>query len=275
MTERPLSEVAAAPRRSDRCLSDLELDQLAAGGERSVRTSGHLSSCERCRARLATFQASAAQSGLLISRLLDEAKAEERYERQPLVVAPRRAPLVAAAVMMATAVGGLGVAFLPDALSSSSSSRSADEGVRAKGAAVSMYLRRDGRVARARSGDVFHEGDQLRFVVRTPSGAADHDPDSYFLMLGIEPSGKVMAYYPFGGERSMRVARGTEVQLPDSLVLDGALGDELLLSVFSDAPLDVADVVEALEARGTPYALDRLIDLELPGQAHWTVLRKE
>ena len=94
-------------------------------------------------------------------------------------------------------------------------------------------------------------------------------------MLGIEPGGKVMAYYPFGGERSMRGARGTEVQLPDSLVLDGALGDELLLSVFSDAPLEVEDVVDALEARGAPYALDRLIDLELDGQAHWTVLRKE
>lgn len=279
-----LQALAGEPRRSEACLSDLELDQLVAARSPTVRQQAHVEQCDRCRARLATFQAASAQTGLTVERLL--ARAAPPREAAAVVRRPahlrgglparavwsRRSRAVALAAAGGLAVSAAIVLLWPTLSAVPNDAVAAGQGaIRSKGAAMRMYLRRDGEVTRARSGDTFREGDQLRFVVRAPAEA----PSAWFLMLGVEASGKMATYYPFGGERSMRIDVGSEVQLPDSLVLDGSPDTELLLSVFSDEPLEAADVAAAVRARGSPTTLDRLLDLDLPGQVHFTVLRKE
>lgn len=273
-----LSALSARPRVDDACLSDLELDEVVATRAPSVRQTAHFKACDRCRGRLAIFQAGAAQSGLLVGRLLAAAEAEVGAVSRP---ARRRAPwlspsswqipgwaapaFAAAALLVSVGVG------TATYLEGEGPTPSSSVGTRTKGGTVRVFVKRGEEVRRAHSGDLFLAGDAVRFVVTAPEGLGE---ETWFLMIGIEASGDVMTYYPFGGERSMRLPSGSEVPLPDSLVLDRSPDTEFLLSLFSGAPVDAAEVTAALHELGTPVSLDRLVGLELPGAAQWTVLRK-
>lgn len=127
--------------------------------------------------------------------------------------------------------------------------------IRSKGGAVAasptfgapqLHVRVDGSAVV--SGEELTPGSELVFSVDTEG--YDH-----VLVFGVEESGTITPYYPDDARgRSLMVGRGRGLGLPDSVVLDDAVGQERLVAIFSNRPLTWARVhaaaTEALEATG-------------------------
>jgi hypothetical protein len=147
---------------------------------------------------------------------------------------------------------------------------SGTDDIRVKGTSLRFFVQRAGQVMPGESGGRYQAGDALRFVV-------SNGTPSFFFLVGIEESGKVSAYYPFAGDRSVRLAAGVDLPLAGSLVLDEAPGGEVFLGLFSPEPLTFDAVVRAIrEAQGTgPAWPESLRSIGLPGQHHWLVIHKK
>ena len=246
-----------SPTLPSDCLSDFVLDEVVGGAPVSDKVGGHLASCDRCRARLARLReidsASCETVDLLVSRAMS-------------VRPPRRTTPV-----WQVALAGTFAVACACALFMVSRSRPTDaDGTRGKGDSIRFYRQRDGQVVRGVSGDRFRQGDALRFV-------ASASEDSQLLLVGIESSGKVSAYFPFGGRSSAAITAPAEVTLPGSLVLDDSPNDEFFLAVFHSSPVAVADVERALSAlrASPPFDLATLRRMSLPGRHHWIVIRRQ
>jgi len=139
-----------------------------------------------------------------------------------------------------------------------------DEGVapgtRIKGAvALDLYALQGGDVVEAEPGVVLRPGDRIQFTYT--SGPLDH-----LIVLGVDGRGTLSRYYPDHGAGSLAVTPGARMVLEDSLVLDDAPGPEVFVAIFSDDPLQVAEVEVAIQdalaaGEGDPRAL---LDLQLP-----------
>ena len=116
--------------------------------------------------------------------------------------------------------------------------------LRSKGAdeQVRVYARRAGQVLRLAPGAQVQPGDALRLVVE-PRGAR------YLLVLSVDGALASSVYHPLGGTASAALPSGmAEVELEGSLVLDETLGPERLWLLFSERPLQVAQVQARLQA---------------------------
>jgi hypothetical protein len=88
-------------------------------------------------------------------------------------------------------------------------------------------------------GTVLRPGDKLRFVVN-PGNAK-------FVLIGSrDGSGAFTVYHPFGGDRSTAIERGAH-ELPGAVELDQVAGNEKLVAVFSNQPLEAKVLKQALE----------------------------
>ncbi len=143
--------------------------------------------------------------------------------------------------------------------------------IRAKGTALRFFVKRGDVVRIGHSGELFSEGDALRFVVTT--GAPSH-----LLVFGIEANGAVSAYYPFGGEQSAPVDVGAETPLAGSVVLDASPDAEFLGAVFSPDPLALDTVRQAVQSLvkepGRQLTFEHVQALPLDGAVHRIELRK-
>jgi len=103
------------------------------------------------------------------------------------------------------------------------------------------YLKR-GEVYRLPETSPLVAGDQILLYYRTPR--------TYVLVLGIEEeSGKVNAYHATPAGKSLRANQDGLTIFDQKIVLDQAKGRELFVALFSDHPLDFADLRTDLEAR--------------------------
>ncbi|GMV43245.1 MAG: hypothetical protein AMXMBFR64_49610 [Myxococcales bacterium] len=112
-------------------------------------------------------------------------------------------------------------------------------------------------------------GEQLTF--RYDSG------DLRWLWLGsIDGSGTVSAWYPDGGGQSIAIVPGRGIPLPGAVTLDGYVGPERLLAVFSEAPLDTSAVQRAAaNALRASASIQKMGRLPLDGTAQASlVIRK-
>lgn len=143
---------------------------------------------------------------------------------------------------------------------------------------LSFFVRAGDGAVPGRNGGTYRAGDRFRFTYT--SGAND-----YLVLLSVEDGGDVTVFYPDatgreGSGRSMAIARGRNVPLEDSVVLNEYVGKERFFAVFSTNPLDVAVVrraaAEALRATKTRgggiEVLDRL-PIDAPQASFW--IRKE
>ena len=241
----------APPLHPAGCLSDLALDRIAAEDE--PRRNAHLDGCERCRSRLGLF---AAVGAAPVARRTLESASARAAKRQPWPFV--RLPLAIAGACAAAALVFLAVRPTPP--------RPSDE-VRIKGTSVAFFRQRGGEVTHGVSGESFLPGDALRFVVSSGS-------PGYFFLVGVEPSGNVVAYHPYGGTKSAEIAVGREIALPGSLVLDESKGVEYFGGLFSREPLRLEEIrgaVQAALARGSPLPVE---GVDLPAAQHWIVIRK-
>jgi len=199
-------------------LSDLALDELAAGLREGASATAHVDTCVRCRDRLAEFQ-----------RAHADARRAPRFEttfaRIEATATKRkrgRWSLFAALPVAAAAMLALVMFARPDAPT-----------VRLKGAAELVVLRASGteRIESATPGE------QVQLAV----GAAGHP---YAVVLAVEETGEVSVLWPQGADTSARVPPGAEVKLsPTFEVTEGSI---TLHALFSEEPLAISPEQQAL-----------------------------
>jgi hypothetical protein len=140
-----------------------------------------------------------------------------------------RHPLLALAATLIVAVGA--GTLLVD--------RTADVN-RLKGAvALQLFVDDSTGVSVVRQEPVASPGERIQFTYSCGT-------DRYFILTSIDASGRISTFYPAGGDRSILLEPGNDLPLPNSIILDDYIGDELFIAVFSAHPLQVAVVVDKI-----------------------------
>jgi hypothetical protein len=243
-----------ARAREDGCLSDLRLDlllsdEMEAAAAQGAR--GHLAGCRLCAARLAELEED--------RRLYRATRpALERPARQPDPVAARPRvhrwlwPIAAAATVAALFL------FWPRPAGHEPGEIGPGPGgtTRIKGrASIGFHVKRGGVVSPGASGETVRAGDSLRFDYTA-------DRAAYLVVASRDPAGRVSVYHP-AGPRAERVEPATDRLLPDSILLDDAVGTEVVYGLFCESAVEVAAVRAALETGNAPALpgcqVDRLV----------------
>jgi hypothetical protein len=219
--------------------------------------SEHLARCEHCAARRAAIES--ARGAFLEQRpaleLLRAVRA--RAEATPPPTRPRMLTLrrVALGASLFAAAALLMLVLRP-----------APPSIRFKGApAIEVYVKRGTRSAALRDGDALGAGDHLGFVYSLPK-------PRHLLLLSIDDTGAISRYFPVsdGAGAEPPLSAGARAQLPIGVELDAHRGEERLIALFADAPLDEAQARDALRAafeqiRARKLGLAALPKLELAG----------
>jgi hypothetical protein len=109
-----------------------------------------------------------------------------------------------------------------------------------------MWVRHGEAVRRAVPGEVVAAGDDVRFSVTTPRPA-------WVAVLSVDPAGRASIYFP-EGPRAARIAPGADVPLPLATRLDATVGEERVLGLFCDGPIELEPVRAAIERSGDAAA---------------------
>ena len=221
------------------CRSALILDRWRAGEFSTAEAAvlkAHVDGCARCTGAVASLHEVEAEALPPLRVVPLRALGGARAPGPSPLRSPRRA--VRLAGFAAGAAGLLAAAALllrpvP----------AGESGERIKGAAfgLSMYVQHGEQVRRAAPGEVVAPGDAVRFAVTTPLPA-------FVAVLSVDPSGRGSVYFPVG-DRAEAVAAGAEVPLPLGTRLDATLGEERLLALFCDRPVELEPLRRALEAK--------------------------
>lgn len=211
------------------CTSALQLDRLLVGEleEREAQeVRAHLAGCARCAAALDGLRAGRDAAPLPPLRLVPQPAAVIPLAR----ARPSRWRRAAAASAGFAAAAALALVLRP-----------AGPSERSKGSAPSlaMYVQHAGDVRRAGPGEVVAAGDAVRFAVRTSA-------PSFVAVIAIDPSGRGAVYFPTGA-RAEPVAPGAEVALPLATRLDATVGEERLVGLFCDSPVELEPLRARLE----------------------------
>jgi hypothetical protein len=92
-----------------------------------------------------------------------------------------------------------------------------------------------------REGAAVKADQALRIRITTPK-------PGFLLVLGLGNGGEVAAYEPTGGTRSMAVPKEDDALLPGPVKLDGQAGPERIYALFTEHPIAVSDVADAVRA---------------------------
>jgi len=219
-------------RRMADCLSDFTLDLLIADAlepEERCRTVEHLGSCLTCLRRQKELEQTNEELIARRPRLL--AVGEGMRRRSALSVG--RGAVIGAVALAAFALGhGL-----------SSRGERDEPGIRSKGTGrITFYVKHGDSMREGAAGEIVHAGDILQL-----SYAADEP--SYLAVLSRDGAGKVSVYFP-RSKSAARITPGHDILLPQSIVLDDALGPEHIFALFCTAPVSLDQLASAL-AKGT------------------------
>jgi hypothetical protein len=195
----------------------------------------HLAACPACKARLTELEADKQRfEQYVLPRTL--AAVEARAS------APSFLERLGAGWKVLVPVTSLAVAATV-ALTVTSRTQTEDEayiGVKGGSALLEVVAQRgEQRQFAVKEGTLLRPKDKIRFVVNP--GAA-----RFVLIASRDGRGNVTIYYPFDGQKSAELRPGRQ-ELPGSIELDEVAGRERLLAVFSEAPLQAAEVRAALE----------------------------
>jgi hypothetical protein len=233
------------------CPSDLDLDQLSSDeleAPAAARILEHVAGCADCASRMELRKAGFASFPQVDPRPLLAAirrrvgQEEEKKTRRSFCLRPATwlaTPLCAAAV--------LAIIFLARREDPTTYPQP-ESGVRAKGG-LALHVHRliNGRSQRVLSGDIFHPGDQLRFVVDLPSPGQIN-------VLGIEEKGGLYVGWPSDASVSTLRSGGRGQELPGAVSLDGSLGREAIYLAHCPAAVGVPSVVCHTGGAGQPPA---------------------
>lgn len=135
-----------------------------------------------------------------------------------------------------------------------------DEVVRFKGgAALEVLVKHGERVRQMSDGDAVASGDQLGFVYTLSE-------PRHLLLLSIDDTGAISRFYPADASRRALPA-GVRVQLQLAVELDAHRGEERLVALFADVPLDENAARRALSAAfQRAGSLAKLSAIDVPAQ---------
>ena len=91
-----------------------------------------------------------------------------------------------------------------------------------------------------RENGVYYPGDRIQLTYSSADTA-------HLVVLGIESSGGVQVYFPSNGSSSVPVEPGTDIPLPNSIVLDDYVGNELYVALFSENSIVTGRMVEKVQ----------------------------
>lgn len=214
--------------RPETCPSDRALDMLMAGElapDARARAEQHVSGCAACAARARELEAARAAFPLeapAFAKLAEKVSPARRRRWFGVVFAAAAAAVAMILVLRAA----------PDG-----------DAVRTKGGdKLSFFVSHDGVVREGGPREVVHAGDRLQLVYTT------REP-RYLAVFLRDAKGATTTAFPRLGAAA-KIQPGTEVALPESVQLDGALGVETLLGVFCDHAAPLEDLRRSLERPG-------------------------
>ncbi|MCB9675496.1 MAG: hypothetical protein H6737_10295 [Alphaproteobacteria bacterium] len=216
--------------REDGHLTDLALEYALDGAPLDA-TRAHLDTCGVCRARL-----EAARDIEL------PAMPELAAPTAPVLQTPEPAnrPWMWAVWLAAAAVAALVAVPLL---------RPADDGLRVKGAGLSLQVYRDeGETsARLKDGDPIAPGDRLGFRVRNRDAG-------YLMVLGIDSADAPYLCYPqHGGGSAEEVGESPRPRpLPEAIRMDDTPGTERIVAVLCEGPFDFETMADAVSEDDLP-----------------------
>jgi hypothetical protein len=217
---------------TDRHTSPFQLDAWHLGlleGEELRRVEAHTARCPICSEQRDAHRAS-------VQRFGDQVLARTAPAVRSRLAPRSRRRWWAGALVLSAAAALLWLRRGPDDdLGTSTALRFKGPG------SLQIFARRQGRVFPVAAGTVLAPGDAIRFFLH-PSGL-DH-----VIVGSVDGAGKANIYYPYGGARSARLDPGRRLEVPGSIILDGAPGPERVFAVFSRAPLAADQVRAALAA---------------------------
>lgn len=210
--------------RGASCPAPAALDAFAAG-EPWAPIATHLEQCTVCaqhvdRRRADSVAFVKARPFELFSRQLQR-RGEERKKRAFRWLLP-----VAAGLALAMAV-------IPQRFPAADSQR-----VTFKGASVAVHVLRGHDVHTLREGEPLKPRDAVRFTLRS-------EQPGYAAVLERDSAGVVTVVAPFGSPSPQAIAAGSTT-LDDSSVLDGVVGKETFVAIFSQQPFALNAVAESL-----------------------------
>ncbi len=218
----------------DLALERLELGDLQPHEARSVQD--HLVACPACQARR---QAIAAELAAPLPELTLEATQGPVAGGGEVVALPvRRARWVfgGAAAMMAMAAGLVVTLLQPGAPQD-------DPEFQARGSALilEVYRKDDAGAVRVRDGDGVRASDQLGFRVASQDAG-------YLLVFGVDSTLRPYPCYPADASRGAVAwpASPTPVQLDAAVQLDATPGQERIVALLCDEPIDLELVAPTL-----------------------------
>lgn len=205
------------------CLSALRLDRWMAaelGPAEAEEVRSHVDGCARCAEAVASLRA--ARDGAVLPAL--------RLAPAPARRGVRIRGLAAIAGALAAAAG-LVLVLRPDGTA-----------VRTRGAGVglAMWVQHGDAVREAGPGAVVAPGDAVRFAVTTPVPA-------WVAVLSVDPEGRASVYFPVG-PTAAPVPAGTDLALPLATRLDATVGEERVIGLFCDGPVELEPLRAGLEA---------------------------
>ncbi len=224
-----------SPFRRDGHLSDLALDIHLDGGSLD-ETDAHLAECGLCRQRV-----TAADAVELPALELPRIPLAASLGTPPVAPAPaNRSWIWGAVAFAAAALLVAGVASRGTGL---------DDGIRVRGSGLSLQVFRDAgdHSERLRSGDEISAGDRLGFRVRNRR-------PGHLLVIGIDAADSRYVCYPQdqGGTSIGIDASPTPTPLPEAIRMDATPGSERLVAALCDAPIEMSELVDALDEGREP-----------------------
>lgn len=223
------------------CPSDLVLDRRLAGEldpQETARLEAHLVGCASCRQRLERLErlAETYRSG---TDLAGEAARTLARLRQEAETRPHRSRVAAWLAGLAAAAAAAALALAMLLPSGGPPTDGVGHGTRIKGGfALGAFLKRGTTVERARSGQVFHPGDALRFSY-TAQGKGGH-----LALVGVDAKQVVTLYHPAKAGPAASVPAGVGQPLAGSTILDETLGPETVVGVLCAESFDTKVLVQ-------------------------------
>ena len=192
----------------------------------------HLENCEICQERLAALRADN----------------ERIFLRPPTSQSQGRRPYLGTLIAAAAAIllyVGVGPGLDPQGVEQAKPPLAEPQDYfRIKGSLnVEFFVKRQEQVAKAKNGSTVYPGDKLGFRVSTPVSG-------HLMIAGIDGKNEPYLCYPQnGGGRSQSFGPSKKMKtLDQAIVLDDVLGQEEIVAVFCDDPVDYESLAKALRS---------------------------
>jgi hypothetical protein len=213
--------------------------------EESETTAQHLSHCLKCQQRIKAMQTQDADFYALYPTL--ESLSSSNFGAAPADTTSSGgvSGLLAFfrcwgfAMVGAVAVAGLITVFSVYHLMHLPTSASMKERIKG-GSVMEIAIRRQNRSFLYQE-QPLHAGDVLAFRYTTQR--------RFLLLFSLESSGRMNVFVPASSRKSETISPGSQIKLQQGIELDAYSGPERLIALFTDMPLDIAQVRREVSTR--------------------------